>query len=206
VFKDRKEAGKILAEKLQAYTGKDTIILGIPRGGVVVADQVAKILNLRLDVLVIKKLGYPGDEEFAIGATSADTYALNENARGVPKEYIAKEVKRRQQEAQQRYLLLKGTQKMPRLNDKVVILIDDGIATGATMGLAIEIIKKQKPKKVVVAIPVAPPEAFRKLKAIADEVICPLIPESFMAIGEFYERFDQVQDDEVKEILKRYGK
>lgn len=203
VFRDRREAGALLAERLSPYAGRDVLVLAIPRGGVVVGYEVAKTLGLPLDVLVIKKIGYPGNEEFALGAAGLDDYFLNEDVvRTVTPDYVQEQIKTKQQEVKRRYELLRGERTMYKVTGKTVIVIDDGIATGATMILAVQILRKQKPKKVVVAVPVAPPEAVERLSEVADEVVCLSRPELFGAIGNFYYDFTQVEDEEVKRLLE----
>jgi len=208
MLKDRKEAGRLLAEKLSEYKKKkDTLILAIPRGGVEVAYEVAKQLDLPLDVVVIKKIGFPGNEELALGATGLDSYYLNEDiARSVPQEYIQEQIKIKQQEVKKRYELLRGEKPLYEVKNKTIIIIDDGIATGATMIMAVQIIKKQSPKKVIIAIPVGPSDRVRILERVADNVICLLQPEFFMAIGQFYQDFKQVEDEEAMRLLQEVNK
>lgn len=205
MFKDRKEAGQLLAKQLAQYKGKkDVLVLGIPRGGVQVAYEVSKALNLPLDVLVIKKIGFPGNEELALGAASLDDYYINQGLAQesqISQSYIDAQVKLKQQEVKERYQELRGNKPIYSVKNKTIILIDDGVATGATMIMAIQILKKQAPKKIIVAVPVAPPETVIKLKLIADEVVCLLEPANLMAIGQFYENFEQVETEEVKKCL-----
>lgn len=204
-FLNRQDAGKKLADKLIKYKSKkNTLVLGIPRGGVVVAAEVAQALKLPLDIIIIKKLAYPRQEELALGAVSlTEVYLNKEVAEGVDKEYIHQEIAEKQQQAKKRYEFLRGTKKPLLIKNKTTILIDDGIATGATMFLAIEILKKQGAKKIVVAVPVAPPETIKKLKKAIDEVVCLEQPEFFGAIGAFYEDFEQVGEEECKKVLER---
>ncbi len=182
---------------LQYKNKKEVLVLGIPRGGIVVAAEVAKQLHVPLDILIIKKLGAPGNEELAIGAVSVDSSYL-----GVSLEYIEKQTKKKQQEAKQRMDFLRGKKPLYSVKNKTVILVDDGIATGSTMVMAIQVIKKQSPKKVVVAIPVAPSDTITKLEQFADEVICLQQPMLFFAIGQFYRDFQQVEDGEAKRYLE----
>ncbi len=202
-FLHRQDAGKKLAKKLLSYKNKkNTTVLGIPRGGVIVAAEVAKILKLPLDVVIIKKLAYPGQEELALGAVGLKEVYLNkEIAEGVDKEYIHQEIAAKQQQAKKRYEFLRGTKKPLLVKNKTIILIDDGMATGATMFLAIEILKKQGAKKIVVAVPIAPPETIKKLKKAIDEVVCLEQPEFFGAIGAFYRDFEQVEEEECKRVM-----
>ncbi len=203
MFKDRVDAGRRLAKKLNKYKNKkDVLILGIPRGGVLVAYEVAKAIKAPLDVLIIKKVGAPDDEELAIGAAGMDTYYLNEDLSfDVPKEYLDTQIKLKQKEARERYVFLKGKRKRRSLKQKIVILIDDGIATGATMQLAVRMTKQQGAKKVIVATPVAPPRAVQALLHTADEVVCLEQPECFLAIGQQYKDFRQIEIEGVKTLL-----
>jgi len=205
IFKDRKEAGKLLSEKLINYkSDSGAIVLGIPRGGVEVAYEVAQKLNLPLDILEVKKIGYPGNPEFAIGAAGIDSFHLNEESvksYNISEDYIKREVERKQAEIKEAYKLLRGEKPLADLKDKTVILIDDGAATGATMVMAAKIAKGQA-KKVVVALPVSAPDAVEKIKRASDEVICLMAPPDLAAVGEFYENFNQVENEQVKEYLK----
>lgn len=208
MFRDRKDAGIQLAQKLSMYANKkDALILAIPRGGVAVAYEAAKRLNLPLDIVVIKKIGFPGNEELALGAAGADSHYINEEiAHDVPQQYVREQIKIKQMEVKKRYELLRGKKPMYNVKNKAVIVIDDGIATGATMQMAVQILKKQSPKEVIIAIPVAPPEAVRRLQEAADNVICVLQPKFLLAIGEFYQDFAQVEDEEAMRLLKEANK
>ena len=204
MFSDRHEAGIRLASALEKFRGKkDIVVIGIPRGGVVVAWEVARYLHAQLDVVVIKKLGYPGNPEFALGATSPDTFYINpELAESVPKDYIDEELRTKQREARERVDTLKGSRRQVDLVGKTVIVVDDGVATGASMIIALNVIRKMKPSSIVVAIPVAPPDTVKQLRKFADEVVAILQPASFYAIGQFYDDFTQVEDEEVKRLLQ----
>ena len=210
MFKDRKEAGQLLAKRLSSYkNNKNTLVLAIPRGGIIVAHEVAKQLGLPLDVVVIKKIGFPGNEELAIGAVGLNNYFINEDLvkyHNIPKDYIHEQIKEKQLEVKKRYELFRGKRSMYSVKDKTIIIIDDGIATGATITIANKIIKKQLSKKLIIAVPVAPPETVDKLKKVADEVVCLLQPEYLMAIGQFYQDFKQVEDEEVKKLLEEANK
>lgn len=203
MFKDRIDAGEQLAGKLEVYSGKSgVVILGIPRGGVVVASVVSKTLHLPLDVIVIKKIGLPGNEEFAIGATGPEISHVDEGkikSYGVDKKSLDIVIESKQREAKERYDFLSEGRTPQPLEGKEVILVDDGIATGETMALAVQILKKKSVKKVIVGVPVAAEDSLKKLDA--DEVVCVLKSKTLGAIGEFYEDFLAVEDDEVKELL-----
>ncbi len=205
MFQDRTEAGKLLAGRLLKYKdNKDTLVLGIPRGGIICAYEVAKTLHVLLDILVIKKIGFPSNEELALGAAGLNEFHINPNIAISPlvtPEYIAEQIRIKQTEVRKRYLFLRGKAKMPPVANKIIILVDDGLATGATAIMAVQILRKLNAKKIIVAVPVAPPETVQKLKRAADEVICIEQPAYFMAIGEFYRNFDQVEDEEAKKVL-----
>jgi predicted phosphoribosyltransferase len=204
MFVDRHEAGIQLASALEKFRGRrDVVVIGIPRGGVVVAWEVARQLQAPLDVVVIKKLGYPGNPELALGATSPDTHYLNpELAESVPKSYIDEELRVKQKEARDRVDILKGSRNPVDLAGKTVIVVDDGVATGASMTMALRVIRKMGPASIVVAVPVAPPDAVRQLRGVADEVVALLQPTAFYAIGQFYSDFEQVSDEEAKRLIE----
>ncbi len=206
IFKDRKDAGKKLAEMLFHYRDKqDTIVLGLPRGGVTVAYEIAKTLNLPLDLLIVRKIGFPGNPELAIGALS-ETGALTLNEEiiatyGVSRDYLAKESERQKEEIARRKVLYRGGEGLPALAGKSVILVDDGIATGATVKAAIRSLKQEKLGKLILALPVASPEAELTLRRMVDEWICLQAPSGFMAVGSYYYNFTQVEDEEVIAML-----
>ncbi len=204
MFVDRHEAGIQLSSALEKFRGRrDVVVIGIPRGGVVVAWEVARHLQAPLDVVVIKKLGYPGNPELALGATSPDTHYLNpELAESVPKSYIDEELRVKQKEARDRVDILKGSRNPVDLAGKTVIVVDDGVATGASMTMALRVIRKMGPASIVVAVPVAPPDAVRQLRGVADEVVALLQPTAFYAIGQFYSDFEQVSDEEAKRLIE----
>jgi predicted phosphoribosyltransferase len=204
IFKDRSEAGKLLARKLMKFKdSKDAIVLGIPRGGVAVAYEIAKILELPLDIVVIKKIGHPQNEELAIGAAGIDSHYINSAiAFDIPQKYIDKAIKQKQREAQDKYNMLKGKELAHELKGKTVILIDDGIATGSTIVLALQVIKKKSPKEVIVAVPVAPFGIKETFRDLSSQFVCIEIPSYFNAISQFYIDFMPVEDGEVKEMLE----
>jgi len=206
-FQDRNDAGLQLVQKLVWLKDKDVIVLAIPRGGVVVGDVIAKSLNLKLDVVVPRKLGAPSNPELAIGAVMHDGSSyINDyvvKTLNVNHQYIRSEIKEQVREIERRLELFRGSKEYD-LADKIIVLVDDGIATGATTMVAVTWIKKQRPKMVVIATPVAPGEVAKMLEQIVDKLIVLMMPLEFGAVGEFYEDFSQVSDDEVVEILRKY--
>lgn len=210
MFTNRKEAGIVLAKRLSEYKNqKKVVVLGIPRGGVEVAFYVAKELGCELDIMVIKKVGFPNNEELALGAVSVDDYYIDaemRNSYAVTESYIKEEVARKQEEARKRWKLLKGEGKVTSLKGKTVIVVDDGIATGSTMIMAIKMLSKKLCEKIIVAIPVAAQETIPKMKKIVDEVVCLEQPVAFFAIGQFYREFLPVEEEEVKRYLQEAEK
>ncbi len=208
MFLDRIDAGKKLADMLFDYKGKDAMVLAIPRGGVVVADKVARRIGADLDLVIPRKIGSPSDPEFAIGAVGPDrSFVLNKEVvkeLGVTKDYIEKIVRIESIEIDRRMKKYRGSLKFPDVKGRIVIVVDDGIATGYTMKVVVDFLKKLKPKKIVVAVPVAPPEAVEQLEKEVDELICIETPPFFYAIGAHYKNFPQVSDEEVIKILKKY--
>jgi putative phosphoribosyl transferase len=208
IFKDRTDAAKKLAEKLLWLKDENPIILAIPRGGVIIGDVISSILNCKLDIIVSRKIGAPDNQELAIGAVMHDgSYFPNvEITRmlNIPESFVEEETARQRKEIERRLMKFSGIKEYD-LAGKTVVLVDDGIATGATMSVSAHWIKKQKPKKLIIAIPVGPPETICKLNQIADKVVVLQSPCIFNAVGEFYEVFDQVNDEEVQKIMKKYG-
>ena len=204
-FYDRVDAGQRLAKALEEYRGPDTIVLGLPRGGVIVAKQVSEALGAQLDVILARKLGAPGNPEYAIGAIAEggeptmNKQVLAEYA--IPQSYIADQAATERQEIERRVALYRQGRPLPDLTGKTVILVDDGIATGYTMAAAIQAIKSQKPKRLIVAVPVCARESRLDLAPRVDRLICLYTPTPFFAVGAFYSRFDQVTDDEVRSAL-----
>lgn len=205
-FKNREDAGIKLAAKLSSLKTLELVVLAIPRGGVVVGGVVAKALNAKLDIVVPRKLRAPYNPELAIGAVMHDgTYYLNNDivaALNVSKNYIKREIEAQKLEIERRLQLFRKTRDYD-LRDKNIVLVDDGIATGATVLAVINWLKNQRPKKIVVAVPVLPAETLELLKKEVDEVIYILAPYEFEAVGEFYEDFSQVEDEEVIKIMKK---
>ncbi len=207
LYKDRKDAGKRLASKLTRYKDRENVlVLALPRGGVVTGYEIAALLNCPIDVLIIRKIGFPGQPELAIGAVSeTGAVVLNEHiisSYGVSENYITDEISRQQVEIARRVSLYRGGKGIPSLDDRVIILVDDGVATGATMKAAVSTLKKEKIERLIVALPVASKDAEDQIKKTVDEWICLETPYDFMAVGNYYEDFSQVNDEEVVEILK----
>ena len=207
-FPNRAEAGRLLAEKLEKYADRnDVIVLGLPRGGVPVAYEVAKSLRVPLDVFIVRKLGVPGFEELAAGAiASGGVRVLNEDVlRALPNadEIIESVTPKETAELERREKSYRDDRPAPELRDRVVILVDDGLATGATMRAAVKALRQRGVAKIVVAVPVGPPDTCREFEDEADETICASAPEFFQAVGQYYEDFSQTSDDEVRDLLAR---
>lgn len=201
IFKDRIEAGMLLSDKLKKYKNSDTVILAVPRGGVPVGYVIAKSLNLPLDIILSKKIPHPLNKEFAIGAVSMDSMIVDEHP-GIPREYIEKEIDRLRKLLREKYELYKGNQEPLDVKGKNVIVVDDGIATGNTLLASIEMLRKRKPSKIIVAVPVVPADTVNIFEQKADEFIYLMVPEYFRGVGAFYEEFNQVEDNEVIRLLK----
>jgi len=206
-FRDRVAAGRLLAKALEEYRGRNVLVLALPRGGVPVAAEVAEALGAELDLMIVRKLGVPGHSELAMGAiASGGIRVLNPHVissltiKDVAIEGVAN---REQRELERREHAYRGARSRPVIEGRCVILVDDGIATGATMRAAIEALRRQSPAKIVVAVPVAPPDTVNRLRREADEVICLESPELFMAIGQFYVEFSQLSDEAVREQLAK---
>ena len=207
-FANRTEAGRLLAEKLVNYAGRaDVIVLGLPRGGVPVAFEVAQRLGAPLDVFIVRKLGVPGFEELAAGAiASGGVRVLNEDVmRSIPHadEAIDAVTIRETAELERREQIYREGRPPPELRDRIVILVDDGLATGATMRAAVKALRERGAAKIVVAVPVGPPDTCHELEERADETICLSTPEFFQAVGQYYEDFSQTSDEDVRELLSQ---
>ena len=208
IFRDRTDAGRQLAARLTRYADRsDVLVLALPRGGVPVAYEVAKELNAPLDVFLVRKLGVPGHEELAMGAiASGGVRVLNEdivNYLRIPFEVIDYIAAVEQRELERRERAYRDDRPPPDVKDRVVILIDDGLATGSTMRAAAASLRLQKPRRIVVAVPVSSPETCDEFSSEVDEIVCAFTPEHFQGVGLWYEDFSQTSDEEVRELLKR---
>jgi predicted phosphoribosyltransferase len=207
-FADRREAGRLLAAELERFRASRPVVLGIPRGGVVIAAEIADRLGAELDIVLSRKIGAPVNSEFAIGAIAEDgRLFLDEQitARlGVSRDYIAREQRRQLEEIARRVKLFRAVRPKVPLRGRVVIVADDGLATGATMQAALWAAHRDQPSSTVAAVPVGAVDTIERLSQSADELICLRAPEDFGAVGRFYRRFDQVEDEEVLAILERH--
>ena len=203
IFEDRTDAGRQLARALISYRGRDPVVYALPRGGVVVGAERARALDATLDLVITRKVGHPMAPEYAIAAVSedGDTVTNPTEIASVDRRWFQQQVSIQQREAQRRRQLYMRDRKPVSGRNKVAIIVDDGVATGLTMFAAIEEVRRRGPCRIVVAVPIAPPDTVRKLKLLADEVVVLYSPEEFMSIGSFYARFDQVGDSEVIAIL-----
>ena len=207
MYKDRHEAGLMLAEKLRKYRGADAVVLGLPRGGVVVAAAVAKKIDLPLDIVIARKIGHPNNPEYAIGVVDErGTTILNPlETETVDQTWLREEMKRQQQEAKRRVETYRGKRPQLPLSEKTVIIVDDGIATGLTMRAAIRSLRRESPIEIIAAAPIAPREVVECLRGEADDVIVLDDTEPFLgAIGAYYKSFPQVTDEEVIRIMADY--
>ncbi len=206
IYQNRKEAGQVLATKLAAYANRqDVLVLGLPRGGVPVAYEVAQALHAPLDVFVVRKLGVPGHEELAMGAiATGDIRVLNEDVvrmLRIPESVINAVVAREQQELERREQLYRDDRPLPDVSGRTIILIDDGLATGATMRAAVKALRQEHPARIVVAVPVAAPTTCQEFTTEVDEIVCAATPEPFYGVGYWYEDFSQTSDKEVHDLL-----
>lgn len=207
VFRDRIEAGMRLADKLMHYEGRqDVMVLALPRGGVVVGFTVARALGIALDVFIVRKIGFPGQPELAIGAVSETGVRVLNNdivgQYGIPVSYLEAEIPRQEKEIARRIDLYRNGKALPGLKGKAVILIDDGVATGSTLKAAIETLQQEPLNRLVVGIPVAPRDTRAELEGMVDELVCLFSPPDFIAVGAYYGDFSQTSDDEVVGLLE----
>lgn len=206
MFTNREEAGNLLAEKLINFSNNaKAIVVTIPRGGVPVGYVIAKKLNLPLEIVLSKKIGHPFNKEYAIGAATLKNRILSDLVPGVSKLYIEDETKRVRKVLEQRYEWYYKNKEPQSFKDKIVILVDDGVATGNTIISSIELIQLEEPSSIIVALPVAPSSALKNIKALSyvETTICLLVPRNFRAVGQFYEDFNQVSDQKVLELLQQ---
>ena len=206
LFRDRRDAGRVLATKLSAYAARpDVLVLALPRGGVPVAYEVAHALGAPLDVFLVRKLGVPGYEELAMGAVATGgVRVLNDQvirSLHIPDEVIEAVTIQEQRELARRECAYRGDRPPPDVDNRTVILVDDGMATGATMHAAVKALRKQQPGRIVVAVPTAAPEICEALRSEVDEAICARTPEPFYSVGLWYEDFSQTMDEEVRDLL-----
>lgn len=210
MFIDRRDAGRKLSFELEKFKDDNTIILAVPRGGIVTAYETINKFKFQWDLIIPRKIGSPHNKEVAIGAVASDgTYFLNEkyiDMQNISKEYIEKEVHTQIKEIERRLKKYKGNKNFPEVKDKTVIIIDDGIATGFTILAAIKSIKKHGAKKIILAIPIAPYGTVSHLESFVDEIICLLIPHEFYAVGMHYKNFEQTTDKEVMSIINELSK
>lgn len=205
-FENRRQAGVELASRLERFAGRnDVVVLALPRGGVPVGYEVARALGAELDVFLVRKLGLPRHRELAMGAiASGGVRVLNEDVVAwyrVPPEVIDEVARQEQAELKRRELAYRGSKPPASLEDRVVLLVDDGLATGSTMKAAVQAVRAQRPSQIVVAVPVGAPETCRELAVIADDIVCAHAPSGFSAVGQWYLDFSQTTDEEVRELL-----
>lgn len=205
LFQDRTDAGRRLAQKLMQYRDKSTIVLALPRGGVVVGYEIAVALGVPLDVIITHKIPAPGNPEYAIGAVAENGEAqLNQDEirlLGISSAYIQRETQRQLDEIERRKTLYRGDKPLPSVAGRTVIIVDDGVATGYTMMAAVKAVKAQRPRQIVVAVPVGPRETLDLLAEMADDVVVLDTPVPFFAVGAFYRNFEQTSDEDVRRIL-----
>ena len=207
-FRNRAEAGRLLAHKLEQYRNlPGLLVLGLPRGGVPVAYAVANALNAPLDILLVRKLGVPGQDELAMGAIASNGILILNNSviqrLGIPESVVEAVSKRETKELHRREQDYRGVRPPVDIPGKTVIVIDDGLATGSTMKAAIAALRRQNPAKIIAAVPTASPETCEELKSAADEIVCAIMPEPFYAVGFSYEDFEQTTDAEVRELIQQ---
>lgn len=207
VLRDRQDAGVQLAARLQSYRERQPIVLALPRGGVAVAYEIARSLNVPLDILIVRKIGAPDNPEYGLGALVEDgTRVIDERrvrAAGYSLHDIEPTIQRELSEIRRRAETYRAGKPMVDVRDRTVILVDDGVATGGTLRAAIRAVRARRPLRIVVALGVAPRDTYRQLEREADEVIALIVPELFFAVGEWYQQFGQVDDDEVQRLLVR---
>jgi predicted phosphoribosyltransferase len=208
LYRDRHDAGEKLADALEDLRGTpNLLVLALPRGGVPVAEAVARRLGAPLDVFVVRKIGYPGHEEFAMGAVASGGIVMVDPALAgqVPEETFRVALERAVRELNDRERLYRGVRPPAQVEGRTIVLVDDGLATGATMRAAVEAIRRRRPERIIVAVPIASPDACEALAREVDRVVCAATPEPFHAVGLWYEDFSPTTDDEVRHILASAG-
>ncbi len=210
LFKDRRHAGELLAGKLNDYCEKDPLILAVPRGGVIVAGPVRDRLGGELDVVITRKIGAPDQPELAVGAVAADGFVMQNDQLvsrlGVSGEYIRERAKQEQAEVNRRLKDYRGNRPLPAVENRHVILIDDGVATGYTLLAALRSLQDKKPSQLILAVPVGPPDTLEILSSEVDRLVYIEAPPDFAAVSQFYRRFEQVSEQEVKIVLQQAGR
>lgn len=204
VFQDRKDAAAELVERLSKMELGNAVVVAVPRGGVPLGYEIAKVLQLPLDIFLSKKIGHPANPEYAIGSVTLEGAFLNDRAAAVDPEYIHRQTEKIQRKLRERYKKFRGIHQPLYLWRKTVILVDDGVATGNTLLAAIESLRKKEPKTIIVAVPVSPPDTAEKLSRAADMLVCTLITDEFYSVGQFYKDFSQVEDTEVIALLAQH--
>ena len=204
-FADRKDAGQLLAQRLLPYADTDAVVYALPRGGVVTGFEIASVLPLPLDLIIPRKIGHPTDPEYAIGAVAEDGHLIGDPTilSSVDQQWLQAEINIQRTEAKRRRETYLPSAQPIAIFDKVAIIVDDGIATGLTMKCAIAELKHRNPKKIIVAVPVAPPDSLSEISKLVDEVVCLSMPEYMGAIGSFYNSFPQVEDSEVIALMRK---
>lgn len=203
MFKDRVDAAQQLVIKLSGTKIKNGIVLAVPRGGVPVGYEIAKALNLPLEIFLSKKIGHPNNPEFAIGSVTLNGTVVNDNVMGADRDYINRQSNKILRELKEKFKTFMDGKKSADLKGKTVILTDDGVATGSTLISAVKAIRKNSPEKIIIAVPVSPPTTVRILEQIADDFICLATPSDFLGVGQYYYDFSQVEDAEVIQLLKQ---
>ncbi len=208
LFRDRADAGRILAARLGIYANRhDVIVMALPRGGVPVGFEVARVLHAPLDVFVVRKLGVPGEEELAMGAVATGgVRVLNESViqtLGIPAPVVESVARREEEEVRRRERAYRDDRPQPELENRTVILVDDGLATGSTMRAAVRALRAFAPERIVVAVPTGSPQACEQFRGVVDEVVCAATPEPFHSVGVWYDDFSQTSDAEVHNLLQR---
>lgn len=209
IFHDRAEAGRMLAEELAGFVKEDALVLAIPRGGVVIAAELARLLKLTIDLIIPRKIGAPHNPEVAIGAVTQDGTTILDHRMiemlGINQEELEDRITKQVNEIRRRLILYGAGQNIEKSSGRQLIVVDDGVATGYTMQAALRSARGYGPKELVVAIPVAPRDTLRLLEKEVDRAVCLTVPEDFYAVGQFYEDFEQTKDAEVIEIMRRFS-